>query len=120
MRYTPIAGAVAVAVLGLSQTVQASDFVADSKATLDTRNFYINQDNRSGDAAPSYGEEWGQGFVLNFQSGYTDGPIGLGLDALAQARGLPPALWWEVVSGPEDHDGLLYVGLLLFRYLLMF
>ena len=84
MRYTPLAGAVAVALLGLSQTTQASGFVADSKATLDTRNFYINQDNRSGDAAPSYGEEWGQGFVLNFQSGYTDGPIGFGLDALAQ------------------------------------
>ncbi|MEO1819773.1 OprD family outer membrane porin [Pseudomonas sp.] len=84
MRYTPIAGAMAASLLGLVQPALAGGFVEDSKATLDTRNFYINQDNRSGDAAPSYAEEWGQGFLLNFQSGYTDGPVGVGLDALAQ------------------------------------
>src|SRR5690606_40909250 len=37
------------------------------------------------DALPiSKGEEWGQGFLLNFQSGYTAGPVGFGLDALGQ------------------------------------
>src|SRR5690606_35462927 len=38
----------------------------------------------SGAASPSKSEEWGQGFLLNFQSGYTAGPVGFGLDALGQ------------------------------------
>lgn len=59
-----------------------ADFVKDSKATLTLRNFYFNNDNRSGTAAPSKTEEWGQGFILNYQSGFTDGPVGVGVDAL--------------------------------------
>src|SRR5690606_34424604 len=59
-------------------------FVEGASATLGARNFYFNQDNRSGAASPSKAEEWGQGFLLDFQSGYTQGPVGFGLDALGQ------------------------------------
>jgi hypothetical protein len=58
----------------------AAGFVEDSKATLSMRNFYINQDTRNDDA-PGV-REWGQGFALNLQSGFTEGPIGFGVDAL--------------------------------------
>lgn len=84
MKRHTLASAIAASLFSLSHPAAASALIEGSKATLDTRNFYFNQDNRSGDAAPSYGEEWGQGFVLNFQSGYTEGAVGVGFDAIAQ------------------------------------
>ncbi|KIY40707.1 porin [Pseudomonas sp. 10-1B] len=59
-----------------------ADFLRDSKATLGLKNFYFNNDNRDGTATPSKTEEWAQGFLLDFKSGYTDGTIGVGVDAL--------------------------------------
>ena len=59
-----------------------ADFLSDSKATLGMRNFYFNNDNREGTAAPSKTEEWAQGFILDVKSGYTDGTVGFGVDAL--------------------------------------
>ena len=59
-----------------------ADFLSDSKATLGMRNFYFNNDNRDGTAAPSKTEEWAQGFMLDVKSGYTGGTVGFGVDAL--------------------------------------
>ncbi|MCM2330176.1 MAG: OprD family porin [Pseudomonas sagittaria] len=56
-------------------------FVEDSSATLTTTNIYLNRDFREGDGQNKR-EEWGQGFLLDIQSGYTDGSVGFGLDAL--------------------------------------
>lgn len=79
--------ALAVAVGVLAQQAGAAGFIEDSKATLGLRNFYINTDNRDHAAATasnvqSKNEEWGQGFQLNFTSGYTQGTVGFGLDAI--------------------------------------
>ncbi|WP_030129056.1 OprD family porin [Pseudomonas sp. QTF5] len=74
--------ALAVAVGVLTQQAGAAGFIEDSKATLGLRNFYINTDNRSGSADPSRNEEWGQGFDLRFISGYTQGTVGFGIDAI--------------------------------------
>ncbi|QZI71023.1 OprD family porin [Pseudomonas protegens] len=79
--------ALAVAVGVLAQQAGAAGFIEDSKATLGLRNFYINNDNRDHAAATannvqSKNEEWGQGFQLNFTSGYTQGTVGFGLDAI--------------------------------------
>ncbi|WP_122672959.1 OprD family outer membrane porin, partial [Pseudomonas viridiflava] len=63
-------------------TPAAADFISDSKATLDTRNFYMNRDFRQSGAAQSKAEEWAQGFILRYESGYTEGPIGVGFDAI--------------------------------------
>ncbi|MEX3777565.1 OprD family porin [Pseudomonas sp. MYb118] len=60
----------------------SADFLSDSKANLNLRNFYFNNDNRDGTAAPSKTEEWGQGFMLNYQSGFTEGTVGFGVDAI--------------------------------------
>lgn len=59
-----------------------ADFLTDSKATLGMRNLYFNNDNRDGIATPSKTEEWAQGFMLDYKSGYTDGTVGFGVDAL--------------------------------------
>lgn len=83
--------ALAVAVGVLAQQAGAAGFIEDSKATLGLRNFYINTDNRdsaAGTAAnkragvQSKNEEWGQGFDLRFTSGYTQGTVGFGIDAI--------------------------------------
>ncbi|WP_095119883.1 OprD family porin [Pseudomonas sp. Irchel s3f10] len=73
--------ALAVAVGVMAQQAGAAGFIEDSKATLGLRNFYINTDNRSGPGA-NKNEEWGQGFDLRFISGYTQGTVGFGVDAI--------------------------------------
>lgn len=57
-------------------------FIDDSKAAVDTRNFYMNRDFRQHNAAQAKADEWAQGFMLRFESGYTEGPVGFGLDAI--------------------------------------
>ncbi|WP_260957327.1 OprD family porin [Pseudomonas citri] len=74
--------AIAVAVGVLAQQAGAAGFIEDSKASITARNFYINTDNRDGTANPSKQEEWGQGFIFNFASGYTEGTVGFGVDAI--------------------------------------
>lgn len=59
----------------------SSAAIEDSKASVELRNFYMNRDFRSG-AGQSKAEEWAQGFILKMESGYTEGPIGFGVDAL--------------------------------------
>ncbi|MDF3159706.1 OprD family porin [Pseudomonas proteolytica] len=80
MKKSTLAFAVAAGVL--AQQAGAAGFVEDSKASVTARNFYINQDNRDGTANPSKQEEWGQGFIFNFASGYTQGTVGFGVDAI--------------------------------------
>ena len=84
--------AVAVGVGLLAQQAGAAGFIEDSKATLKLRNFYINTDNRDSEANSAANkkagvqnklEEWGQGFQLDYTSGFTQGTVGFGVDAIA-------------------------------------
>ncbi|WP_374664831.1 OprD family outer membrane porin [Acinetobacter sp.] len=63
-------------------TMQAAqaEFIQDSKAEIDFKNYYFDQDQ-----APSNKDStvWGQGIELSYQSGFTEGPVGFGLDATA-------------------------------------
>jgi len=61
-----------------------ADFIADGHGALNVRNFYFNNDyrNQSGPQGQSKIREWGNGFMLDLKSGYTDGDLGFGLDAL--------------------------------------
>ncbi|MCY1288351.1 Porin-like protein NicP [compost metagenome] len=61
----------------------ADGFLEDQKATLTVRNFYMNRDFRD-DPGRSKSEEWAQGFLLDYRSGYTAGTFGVGLDALGK------------------------------------
>ncbi len=58
-----------------------ADFVKDSSANFETRNMYFNRDFREG-SGQSKRDEWAQGFMLDLQSGFTDGTVGFGVDAL--------------------------------------
>ncbi|MDP2745016.1 OprD family porin [Pseudomonas sp.] len=82
MRKTSLALAVAASTLGLSLSqVAHADLIGDSKATIEARNFYFNRDFRE-DAGQNKQEEWAQGFILRMDSGYTEGTVGFGADAI--------------------------------------
>jgi hypothetical protein len=102
--------------LGLMSASSAhADFISDSKASLEARNFYFNRDFRQ-EGARDKAEEWAQGFLLRMESGYTAGTLGFGLDALAMAgfkldsgggtagTNLLPA---DSSGGAQDHYGEL-------------
>ena len=57
-------------------------FLDDSKASVELRNFYMNRDFRESGASQSKADEWAQGFIMKIESGYTEGPVGFGLDAV--------------------------------------
>ncbi|WP_414820321.1 OprD family porin [Thiopseudomonas alkaliphila] len=80
----PLARMIALSAAGVAlvaPSVAQADFVNDTKADLQMRNLYFNHDIREANKGQS--EEWGQGFVLNVQSGFTEGTVGFGLDAVA-------------------------------------
>ncbi|SFQ01117.1 OprD family porin [Pseudomonas borbori] len=85
MRKTSLALAVAAGTLGLTLShVANAEFIKDSKASIEARNFYFNRDLRDTTAAQqSKREEWAQGFILRAESGFTEGTVGFGLDAYA-------------------------------------
>lgn len=58
----------------------AKGFVEDSALNVLLRNAYINRDYSEGRQDSS---EWGQGVIANFESGFTQGTVGFGVDAFA-------------------------------------
>ncbi|GFZ62741.1 Outer membrane porin [Pseudomonas amygdali pv. eriobotryae] len=82
----PLALAITVGVM--ASQANAAGFLEDSKLSLSMRNNQIATDNREsqdrvGNTAYSgQNREWGQGFALRYSSGYTEGTVGFGLDAL--------------------------------------
>jgi len=71
-------------------TASAEGFIDDSKLKLQLRNVYFNENFRdehglsakSAKTAKSERTEWGQGLLLDYQSGFTSGTLGFGVDAL--------------------------------------
>ncbi|MEB2518536.1 OprD family porin [Pseudomonas sp. YuFO20] len=66
---------------GLLSAQAQAEFIKDSKADLELKNYYFNRDYRE-DAGQSKREEWAQGFILNLKSGFTEGTVGFGVDAV--------------------------------------
>ncbi|MFP5428862.1 MAG: OprD family outer membrane porin, partial [Gammaproteobacteria bacterium] len=103
--------ALAVALGVLAQQAGAAGFVEDSKLSLSSRTMYFNDDNREtgGDKPRPDTRESGQGFKLDYISGFTEGTVGFGVDA--------QALWGIHLDGgkgyhadnssffPSDSDG---------------
>src|SRR5690606_40248241 len=92
-KWGPLALAVAAAngLVATQAVAQGEGFVEGATATLESRTLYFNRDYRDpgqanqNTANMSRAEEAATGFILNFQSGYTQGPVGLGADVLALA-----------------------------------
>ena len=66
-----------------SAMAQDEGFFDGAKADLMLRNYYFNRDFRDHSAGKSKVDEWAQGFILKFSSGYTPGPVGFGLEGIA-------------------------------------
>ncbi|MGC3892367.1 OprD family porin [Pseudomonas urmiensis] len=85
MKWSMIALAVAA---GTSQMAIASSqdeskgFVEDSQLGVKLRNLYFSRDFRNNDDDKSRSAEWGQGFIGTFESGFTQGTVGVGFDAI--------------------------------------
>ena len=91
MKWSMIALAVAA---GTSQLALASSqdeskgFIEDSKLNVKTRMLYFSRDFRNNDRDPVTGarqsrvEETGLGFLGTFESGFTQGTVGFGVDAI--------------------------------------
>ena len=79
MKPSKIALAVA---FGIFAQQASAAFVEDSKASLDLRNFYYDRNDKNTADNRNEASEWGQGFIFNFQSGFTEGTVGFGVDAI--------------------------------------
>lgn len=64
-----------------TQQSESQGFIDDSHLDLLLRNAYINRDYRDGADNKA---EWGQGIIATFESGFTQGPVGFGVDGIAQ------------------------------------
>jgi hypothetical protein len=65
---------------------QAEGFVEGGSLSILNRNFYMNRDFRHGQSSPTgngYSEAWVHGIIGRFESGFTQGTVGVGLDAFA-------------------------------------
>jgi imipenem/basic amino acid-specific outer membrane pore len=69
---------VATAAPFVSDQSEAKGFVEDAKLDLLVRNYYFNRDNKNRNADV---KDWTQGLLGNFSSGYTQGTVGVGIDA---------------------------------------
>lgn len=95
----------AVLCAGFAAQAQASGFLEDTTAKIESRTVYFNRDFRDGHTSSDQGaskrEESAQGFILNLQSGYTEGTVGFGIDALGM-------LGFQLDSSPDrSNSGLL-------------
>lgn len=86
MKWSVMALAVAAGTTQLAMASAQSEskgFVEESSLNVLNRNYYMNRDFRSSSAngGQSYREEWAHGLITTFESGFTQGTIGFGVDA---------------------------------------
>ncbi|GIZ13950.1 OprD family porin [Pseudomonas sp. NCCP-436] len=77
---------------------EANGFIEDANLDLLLRNAYFNRDykNQTRDA-----KTWGQGFIATFESGFTQGTVGVGVDAFG-------LLGIKLDSGRGRHYGAFF------------
>ena len=82
-RFTPLFIALTATIPFAAQANEdkADGFIEGSSFNLHFRNAYFNRDNHNAGVRDT--REWGQGAVARFESGYTPGVVGFGLDTHA-------------------------------------
>ncbi|MQU08163.1 OprD family outer membrane porin [Pseudomonas helleri] len=82
-----------------------ADFLKDSTAKLQMRNYYFQREYSDiRGAEKKQNEEWAQGFILDYNSGFTEGTFGFGIDILS-LTGI------KLDGGPgRSGSGLLPIG----------
>lgn len=65
---------------------KAEGFIEGSSLNVLNRNLYFNRDHRNGQSSATgngYSEAWAHGIIGKFESGFTQGTVGVGVDAFA-------------------------------------
>lgn len=85
VKWSSLALAVAAGngLLATQAMAEGEGFVEGATATLYSRTMYFNRDFRD-NVGQSKADETATSFLMNFESGYTQGPIGFGADVMAQ------------------------------------
>lgn len=83
-----------------SEQSEAGGFVADSHLTAVLRNYFWHQ---TGDLGPQ--RDWNQGVLANFVSGFTQGTVGIGMDAFTYANARLDGGGGRTGSMTEQVDG---------------
>ncbi|MFK7702728.1 OprD family porin [Pseudomonas caspiana] len=78
----------------VSDQADAKGFIEGSTLDLKARNYYFNRDNRSGGNDQ---RDWTQGFWGNFSTGYTQGTVGVGVEAFGY--------WGLKLDGQDQYAG---------------
>ncbi|WP_448123762.1 OprD family porin [Pseudomonas veronii] len=82
----PLSLVAALPLAALAVEDQPDGFIEGSRLNVLARNFYFNRDDRKSQSSPTgngYSEAWAQGLIGKFESGFTQGTVGFGLDAFA-------------------------------------
>lgn len=80
--FTLLAISLACASAQAAEPAPSSGFIEGSSLRLLNRNFYFNRDYRDADPGDqSYREEWAHGVMAFYESGFTQGTLGFGVDA---------------------------------------
>ncbi len=86
MKWSVIALAVAAGTTQMafaSSQSESKGFVEDSSLNILNRNLYFSRDFRNaGPARQDDPQEWGHGIIGTFESGFTQGTVGVGVDAI--------------------------------------
>ena len=85
MKWSVIALAVAAGTSQLafaSAQSESNGFVEDSSLNVLSRNLYFSRDFRNDPTLNDDPQEWGQGFIATYESGFTQGTVGFGVDAI--------------------------------------
>ena len=77
-----------------NEQAESKGFIEDSHANVLLRNAYINRDKKHNTDDQI---EWGQGVIANFSSGFTQGTVGVGVDAFG--------LYAVRLDGGKGHNG---------------
>ena len=78
--FLALAAATGMASVQADDSSSSDGFIDGSHLNLDLKNYYLNRDGKNGYRDQT---EWAQGFIGKFESGYTQGTVGFGLDVNA-------------------------------------
>ncbi|WP_339082728.1 OprD family porin [Pseudomonas sp. TMP9] len=84
MKWSVIALAVAAGSTQMAMASSQSDskgFIEDSDLTLKNRNYFFQRDFKNNAPGQNKREEWAHGFMAELTSGFTQGTVGVGVDA---------------------------------------
>ena len=84
MKWSVIAMAVAAGTSQMafaSEQAEAKGFIEDSSLSLMNRNFAFYRDYRNQSHPQNYRNEWAHGIIATYESGFTQGTVGFGVDA---------------------------------------